>query len=54
MKNQLWNQTGGFYSNKNISLKSKEGRKEGRKGKGGGGVCFSKLKKSWIWDERFF
>jgi len=27
-----------------------ERRKEGRKG----GVWFSKLKKSWIWDEWFF
>jgi hypothetical protein len=48
MKNQLWNQTGGFIKIKlkNICLNQKEGRKRG--------VWFSKFKKSWIWDERFF
>jgi hypothetical protein len=49
MKNELWNQTGGFIKiqPKIISLNFKEGRKEGW-------GRFSILKKSWIWDERFF
>jgi ribosome-associated protein YbcJ (S4-like RNA binding protein) len=44
MKNQLWNQTGGFIK---IKLKKHilevEGRKEGRKGGGGGFQILKKL-----------
>jgi hypothetical protein len=44
MKNQLWNQTQGFIK---IKLKKHILEVEGRKERGGG-LCFSKLKKSWI------